>query len=114
MSEVALFFEKMHKIFKNKAQGCSTPLKQFIDHIAEVISNGDDDMKEEGWMLLGQCLDRVRFTSQQRGPHAWDDFSAQLKSFAPEHAEWMRRCVDNPVACFDKALKSTQRAHVSW
>ena len=26
MSEVALFFEKMHKVFKNKAQGCSTPL----------------------------------------------------------------------------------------
>ena len=27
LSEVALFFEKMHKVFKNKAQGCSTPLK---------------------------------------------------------------------------------------
>ena len=27
MSKVALFFEKMHKVFKNKAQGCSTPLK---------------------------------------------------------------------------------------
>ena len=26
LSEVALFFEKMHKIFKNKAQGCSAPL----------------------------------------------------------------------------------------
>ena len=26
LSEVALFFEKMHKVFKNKAQGCSTPL----------------------------------------------------------------------------------------
>ena len=26
MSEVALFFEKMHKVFKNKAQRCSTPL----------------------------------------------------------------------------------------
>ena len=26
MSEVALFFEKMHKVFKNKTQGCSTPL----------------------------------------------------------------------------------------
>ena len=26
LSEVALFLEKMHKIFKNKAQGCSTPL----------------------------------------------------------------------------------------
>ena len=28
LSEVALFFEKMHKVFKNKAQGCSTPLKR--------------------------------------------------------------------------------------
>ena len=27
MSKVALFFEKMHKVFKNKAQRCSTPLK---------------------------------------------------------------------------------------
>ena len=26
LSEIALFFEKMHKVFKNKAQGCSTPL----------------------------------------------------------------------------------------
>ena len=26
LSEVALFFEKMHKVFKNKAQGSSTPL----------------------------------------------------------------------------------------
>ena len=28
LSEVALFFEKMHKVFKNKAQRCSTPLKK--------------------------------------------------------------------------------------
>ena len=27
LSEVALFFEKMHKVFKNKAQRCSTPLR---------------------------------------------------------------------------------------
>ena len=27
LSKTSLFFEKMHKIFKNKAQGCSTPLK---------------------------------------------------------------------------------------
>ena len=27
LSEVALFFEKMHKVFKNKTQGCSTPLR---------------------------------------------------------------------------------------
>ena len=26
LSKVALFFEKIHKVFKNKAQGCSTPL----------------------------------------------------------------------------------------
>ena len=26
MSKVALFFEKMHKVFKNKAQRSSTPL----------------------------------------------------------------------------------------
>ena len=26
LSKVALFFEKMHKVFKNKAQRCSTPL----------------------------------------------------------------------------------------
>ena len=30
LSEVALFFEKMHKAFKNKAQGCSTPLMYFL------------------------------------------------------------------------------------
>ena len=29
LSEVALFFEKMHKVFKNKAQRCSTPLMTF-------------------------------------------------------------------------------------
>ena len=27
LAKVALFFEKMQKVFKNKAQGCSTPLK---------------------------------------------------------------------------------------
>ena len=36
MSKVALFFEKMHKVFKNKAQGCSSPLnnmqKAFLQH----------------------------------------------------------------------------------
>ena len=26
LSTVANFFEKMHKVFKTKAQGCSTPL----------------------------------------------------------------------------------------
>ena len=26
LSKTSLFFEKMHKVFKNKAQGCSTPL----------------------------------------------------------------------------------------
>ena len=30
LSEVALFFEKMHKVFKNKAQGCSTPLSSIF------------------------------------------------------------------------------------
>ena len=30
LSEVALFFEKMHKVFKSKAQGCSTPLSLII------------------------------------------------------------------------------------
>ena len=34
MSKVALFFEKMHKVFKNKAQRCSTPLSfDFILYI---------------------------------------------------------------------------------
>ena len=32
MSEVALFFEKMHKVFKNKAQRCSTPLSYPSTH----------------------------------------------------------------------------------
>ena len=27
LSKIALFFEKMHKVFKSKAQECSTPLK---------------------------------------------------------------------------------------
>ena len=31
LSKVALFFKKMHKVFKNKAQGCSTPLKKTIN-----------------------------------------------------------------------------------
>ena len=26
LSKVVLYFKKMHKVFKNKAQGCSTPL----------------------------------------------------------------------------------------
>ena len=30
MSEVPLFFEKMHKVFKNKVLGCSTPLTVVI------------------------------------------------------------------------------------
>ena len=33
MSEVALFFEKMQKVFKNKAQRCSTPLTQVKNSI---------------------------------------------------------------------------------
>ena len=33
LSEVALFFEKMHKVFKNKAQGCSTPLIKKMRHL---------------------------------------------------------------------------------
>ena len=42
MSEATLFFEKMHKVFKNKAQGCSTPLRNkgeiIIDsRIGEII-----------------------------------------------------------------------------
>ena len=28
LSKVALFCEKMHKVFNNKAQRCSTPLKK--------------------------------------------------------------------------------------
>ena len=31
LSEVALFFEKMLKTFKNKAQRCSTPLSTLYD-----------------------------------------------------------------------------------
>ena len=31
LSKVALFFEKMHKVFKNKAQRCSTPLKKLAN-----------------------------------------------------------------------------------
>ena len=30
LSTTSLFFEKMHNVFKNKAQGCSTPLKRTV------------------------------------------------------------------------------------
>ena len=30
LSKVALFFEKMHKVFKNKAQGCSSPFFNWV------------------------------------------------------------------------------------
>ena len=64
--------EKTNNLFEEES------VKQFIDHIAEVISEGDDDMKEESWILLGQCLHNVRYASQQQGPNAWDDFSGQI------------------------------------
>ena len=31
--EVALFFEEIHKVFKNKVQGCRTPLSQFLEFV---------------------------------------------------------------------------------
>ena len=61
LSEVALFFEKMHKVFKNKAQGCSTPLICF--NITLEVYNTDNyvenllqfecsvGMKIERWQL---------------------------------------------------------------
>ena len=39
LSEVALFFEKMHKVFKNKAQRCSTPLMLLIGEIQIHLQN---------------------------------------------------------------------------
>ena len=36
MSKVDLFFEKIHKDFKNKVQGCSTPLTIFAN-IKDII-----------------------------------------------------------------------------
>ena len=33
LSKVALFFEKMHKVFKSKVQGCSSPLNGATDII---------------------------------------------------------------------------------
>ena len=35
LSEVALFFEKMHKVFKNKVQGCSSPLNMLVEDIKD-------------------------------------------------------------------------------
>ena len=37
MSKVALFFEKMHKVFKNKAQRCSTPLRKLKSGISKIL-----------------------------------------------------------------------------
>ena len=37
LSEVALFFEKMHKVFKNKAQGCSSPLMDKMSIYSRLI-----------------------------------------------------------------------------
>ena len=36
LSKIALFFEKMHQVFKNKAQGCSTPLRLIRTYWAEI------------------------------------------------------------------------------
>ena len=33
LSKTSLFFEKMHKVFKNKAQGCSTPLNDYYSFL---------------------------------------------------------------------------------
>ena len=46
LPEVALFFEKIHKIVKNKVQGCSTPLSkisifQEIAKISHIHKNYD-------------------------------------------------------------------------
>ena len=41
LSEVALFFEKMHKVFKNKVQGCSTPLKADLHYLWSLTSAKD-------------------------------------------------------------------------
>ena len=37
LSKIALFFEKMHKVFKNKAQGCSTPLNQTVQYFYKTV-----------------------------------------------------------------------------
>ena len=37
LSKGALFFKKMHKVFKNKAQGCSTPLSEIPQKAESLI-----------------------------------------------------------------------------
>ena len=38
LSDVALFFEKIHKVFKNKAQGCSTPLTILKNNVTVLVN----------------------------------------------------------------------------
>ena len=49
MSEIALFFEKMHKVFKNKAQGCSTPL---IGLLLSSVMSVTFAFSEDFWEVL--------------------------------------------------------------
>ena len=52
LAKVALFFEKMQKVFKNKAQGCSTPLSTPFPNFYEswkiiIITENFDHITEE-------------------------------------------------------------------
>ena len=57
LSEVALFFEKMHKIFKNKAQGCSTPLNNVWLYIMVSIQFRKEEQQICGYLFTGVYRD---------------------------------------------------------
>ena len=65
LSKVALFFEKMHKVFKNKAQRCSTPLSHTLSYLCVLqYSNAymvtpDIDKLMEDKALREECLEYV-------------------------------------------------------
>ena len=59
LSKFGLFFEKMHKVFENKVQRCSTPLTEF--HVQVVF--GGFEARTVNEKLFPQCftLGYVRF-----------------------------------------------------
>ena len=71
LSKVALFFEKMQKVFKNKAQGFSTPLKEHLPTPNHTLSPSGRPSSSV-WVENNKCINIGfgRFSTWGRGAQA--------------------------------------------
>ena len=89
LSEVALFFEKMHKVFKNKVQGCSTPLSTENKYLAIWI---------RAWVIAQLIESKCRHYACYQSTadvavmkrHQWLD---KIQIFLPTHPENQKSCL---------------------